>query len=61
MEAGSVRDVEVAIDAVGIGDIANTLMDVPSDKICNFEGFIAAKSLKNQRPLFHITGFTLIE
>ncbi len=61
MEAGTVRNVEIALPATAIGGIAEEIQKLPSNRIYQFEGFIAARSLKSQDPLFHITGFSLIE
>lgn len=61
MEAGTVRNVEISLPAVAIGGIAEEIQKLPSNRIYRFEGFIAARSLKSQDPLFHITGLSLIE
>lgn len=61
MEAGTVRNVDITLPAIAIGNIAGEIQKLPSNRIYQFEGFIAAKSLKSQNPLFHITGFSLIE
>ena len=55
------RNVEMTLPATAIGGIAEELQKLPSNRIYQFEGFIAARSLKSQNPLFHITGFSLIE
>lgn len=55
------RNVDITLPAIAIGNIAGEIQKLPSNRIYQFEGFIAAKSLKSQNPLFHITGFSLIE
>jgi len=61
MEAGTERNVDVTVPAIALGDIAGKIQGMLSNQLYRFEGFIAARSLKSQNLLFHITRFSLIE
>jgi primosomal replication protein N len=58
-EVGIARKIQMNVDAIAIGPIHKGLeqMDLGAEAV--FAGFLAAKSLRNQRLVFHITHIQL--
>ena len=56
-EAGQVRQVEFEIAAIGIGSIAKRLEQSRLDRAYRFAGFLANRSRKSKRSIFHIVDF----
>lgn len=55
MEAGKARNVSCEIECVVLGGLVNQLINLNADADYDFTGFLAAKNLKNPRPVFHVT------
>jgi primosomal replication protein N len=53
-EAGKARRVECEMACVAVGPLALLLSDVHPGNALRAAGFIAAKSLKNRQPVFHV-------
>jgi len=60
-EAGKPRNVNVEMECVVLGDLVNQLINLNAETDFRFIGFLAAKNLKNPRPVFHITQFDGLE
>jgi primosomal replication protein N len=58
-EVGVARKIEMSVEALAIGPIQKDLerMDLGAQAV--FEGFLAPKTLRNQRLVFHITHIQL--
>ncbi|MBU3582733.1 primosomal replication protein N [Polynucleobacter sp. 15G-AUS-farblos] len=58
-EVGVARKIQMSVEALAIGPIQKDLeqMDLGTEAV--FEGFLAAKTLRNQRLVFHITHIQL--
>jgi primosomal replication protein N len=56
-EARQVRQVEVEAPAIAFENVALRLADSPLDAAYRFSGFLANKSAKSTRTVFHITDF----
>ena len=58
-EVGVARKIQMSFEAVAIGPIQKDLerMDLGTEAV--FEGFLAPKTLRNQRLVFHITHIQL--
>ena len=58
-EVGVTRKIQMSVEAVAIGPIQKDLerMDLGAEAV--FEGFLAPKTLRNQRLVFHITHIQL--
>lgn len=58
-EVGVARKIQMSVEAIAIGPIQKGLeqMDLGTEAV--FEGFLAAKTLRNQRLVFHITHIQL--
>lgn len=58
-EVGVARKIQMSVEAVTIGPIQKDLerMDLGAEAV--FEGFLAPKTLRNQRLVFHITHIQL--
>ena len=58
-EVGVARKIQMSVEAVAIGPIQKDLerMDLGAEAV--FEGFLAQKTLRNQRLVFHITHIQL--
>ena len=58
-EVGRARKIQMSVEAIVIGPIQKGLeqMDLGTEAV--FEGFLAAKTLRNQRLVFHITHIQL--
>ena len=58
-EVGVARKIQMSVEAITIGPIQKDLerMDLGTEAV--FEGFLATKTLRNQRLVFHITHIQL--
>ncbi|MBU3577047.1 primosomal replication protein N [Polynucleobacter sp. UK-Kesae-W10] len=58
-EVGVARKIQMSVEAIAIGPIQKDLerMDLGAEAV--FEGFLAPKTLRNQRLVFHITHIQL--
>ena len=58
-EVGRARKIQMSVEAIAIGPIQKDLeqMDLGAEAV--FEGFLASKTLRNQRLVFHITHIQL--
>ena len=58
-EVGVARKIQMSVEALAIGPIQKDLerMDLGAQAV--FEGFLAPKTLRNQRLVFHITHIQL--
>ena len=58
-EVGVARKIQMSVEAITIGPIQKDLekMDLGTEAV--FEGFLAPKTLRNQRLVFHITHIQL--
>lgn len=61
MEAGQEREVSVELAAIALGEIAQLLAAAPLGTGLRVEGFLAAQSLRNRRPVLHLTHIEFIE
>lgn len=60
-EAGQEREVTVELPAIALGDLAHLLASAPVGVALQAEGFLAAQSLRNRRPVLHLTKIEFIE
>ena len=58
-EVGMVRKIQMSVEAIAIGPIQKGLEQMVLGAEAVFEGFLAAKTLRNQRLVFHITHIQL--
>lgn len=58
-EAGSARQVKMSLEAIAIGSVHQKLNQMSMGRLARFEGFLAHKSLRSQRLVFHITHIEL--
>ena len=56
-EAGQLRQVELEAPAVAFEGVARRLADSRLDETYRFTGFVANRSRKSKRTVFHITQF----
>ena len=56
-EAGQLRQVELEAPAIAFESVAPRLADSPLDATYRFRGFLANKSAKSTRTVFHIIDF----
>jgi primosomal replication protein N len=56
-EAGRLRQVEVEAPAIAFESVAQRLANSRLDETYLFEGFLANRSRKSKRTVFHITEF----
>ena len=59
IEVGVARKIQMNVEAIAMGPIQKDLeqMDLGAEAV--FEGFLAPKTLRNQRLVFHITHIQL--
>ena len=60
MEAGRGRSVRLEIDAVALGEVAETLGNMPMEGQYLFKGFLALRSKLSRLPVLHVNSFELI-
>jgi primosomal replication protein N len=58
-EVGVARKIQMSVEAIAIGPIQKDLEQMDLGAKAVFEGFLAAKTLRNQRLVFHITHIQL--
>lgn len=56
-EAGHVRQVELELPAIAFESLVHRLAASPLDTTYRFTGFLANRSKKSKRAVFHITEF----
>ena len=56
-EAGQLRQVELEVPAVAFEGVAQRLAASPLEQTYRFTGFLANRSRKSRRAIFHITDF----
>ncbi len=57
IEAGQLRQVEVEVPAIGLESVAHRLAACRLDDTYRFIGFLANRSRKSKRTVFHIVDF----
>lgn len=60
-EAGTIRQVELELPAIGVESVVQRLAACPLDSTLRLTGFLANRSRKSTRPVFHILAFDTIE
>jgi primosomal replication protein N len=58
-EADQVRQVRMSLEAIAIGSVHQQLDRMALGGVARFEGFLAHKTLRSQRLVFHITHIEL--
>lgn len=58
-EVGVARKIQMSVEAITIGPIQKDLERIDLGTEAVFEGFLAPKTLRNQRLVFHITHIQL--
>jgi primosomal replication protein N len=56
-EAGQLRQVEVEVPGIAFESVAQRLANTRLDETYRFTGFLANRSRKSKRTVFHITEF----
>ena len=59
VEAGRPRNVNLEIDAVALGEVAEKLSRMPLQGEYRFEGFLALRSRQSRLPVLHVNSFEL--
>jgi primosomal replication protein N len=59
VEAGRPRSVNLEIDGVALGDVAEKLSRMPLQGEYCFEGFLALRSKQARLPVLHVNSFEL--
>ena len=59
VEAGRARSVNLEIDAVALGDVAEKLSRMSMQGEYSFEGFLALRSRQSRLPVLHVNSFEL--
>jgi primosomal replication protein N len=59
VEAGRPRSVNLEIDGVALGEVAEKLSRVPLQGEYSFEGFLALRSRQSRLPVLHVNSFEL--
>jgi primosomal replication protein N len=53
-EAGGQREVRCELDAIAIGELAVEVVALKLDRSLRFGGFLAQRSVKDNRPVLHL-------
>lgn len=61
IEAASRRQVKCEVQALAFGEVAAALAQVACGTTVTLTGFLDRRSLHDERPLLHVTGYALIE
>jgi primosomal replication protein N len=61
VEAGLVRDVSVALQAVAVGELAGVLAAAIPGMRIRVTGFLAARSLRSRSPVLHLSKIEFLE
>ncbi len=59
VEAGRPRSVNLEIDGVALGEVAEKLSRTPLQGEYSFEGFLALRSKQSRLPVLHVNRFEL--
>lgn len=59
VEAGRSRSVNLEIEGVALGEVAQKLSKAAQEAEYRFEGFLAMKSKLSRQPVLHVNGFDL--
>ena len=59
VEAGKSRSVNLEIDGVALGEVAQKLSTAAQEAEYWFEGFLAMRSKLSRQPVFHVNRFDL--
>jgi len=59
VEAGRSRSVNLEIEGVALGDVAQDLSKAAQEAEYRFEGFLAMKSKLSRQPVLHVNRFDL--
>ena len=59
VEAGMNRKVNLEIDAVALGAVAEKLSRAPVEAEYSFEGFLALRGRQSRTPVLHVNSFVL--
>ena len=59
VEAGRSRNVNLEIEGVALGDVAQDLSKAAQEAEYRFEGFLAMKSKLSRQPVLHVNRFDL--
>ena len=59
VEAGRPRSVNLEIEGVALGEVAEKLSRVPLQGEYSFEGFLALRSRQSRLPVLHVNRFEL--
>jgi primosomal replication protein N len=59
VEAGRPRSVNLEIEGVALGEVAEKLSRVPLQGEYSFEGFLALRSRQSKLPVLHVNRFEL--
>ena len=59
VEAGLPRNINLEIDGVALGEVAEKLSRVPLEGQYSFEGFLALRSKQSRVPVLHVNRFEL--
>jgi primosomal replication protein N len=57
VEAGRTRSVNLEIDAVALGEVAQRLSRIPMQGDYSFEGFLALRGKLSRVPVLHVNSF----
>ncbi len=58
-EVAMPRKIQMSVEAIAIGPVQRALEQMNLGSVAVFEGFLAPKTLRNQRLVFHITHIQL--
>ena len=58
-EVAMPRKIQMSVEAIAIGPVQRALEQMNLGSVAVFEGFLAPKTLRNQRLAFHITHIQL--
>lgn len=58
-EVAMPRKIQMSVEAIAIGPVQGALEQMNLGSVAVFEGFLAPKTLSNQRLVFHITHIQL--
>ncbi|MGQ0579207.1 MAG: primosomal replication protein N [Betaproteobacteria bacterium] len=59
VEAGRPRSVNLEIEGVALGEVAQKLSKATQEAEYRFEGFLAMRSKLSRQPVLHVNGFEL--
>jgi primosomal replication protein N len=59
IEAGRSRSINLEIEGVALGEVAQNLSKAAQEAEYRFEGFLAMRSKLSRQPVLHVSGFEL--